>query len=63
LSCPGLRVVFASITMLYVDGGRIANNTLVEPRLYQRYENDFSYSKTMFGWPYYPRERRSAISV
>ena len=53
----------AGITMLYVDGGKIQNNILVEPRVFQRYKKDFSFSKILFGHLYFPEERRTAISV
>jgi len=53
----------AGVTMLYVDGGKIENNVLVEPRGYQRFQRDFGYSKKLFGHLYFPNERRSAISV
>ena len=58
-----LFVNSSGITMLYVNGGRIQNNTLVEPRVYERYKKDFSGSKMMFGHSYFPEERKTAISV
>lgn len=58
-----LLINASTITMTYVDGGKIENNILVEPRIWQRFQQDFSASKTMFGHMYFPRERRSAISV
>ena len=55
----------AGITMMYVDGGEIYDNILVEPRGFERFTGDLSTtSKAMFGHAnYFPTERNSAMSV
>ena len=55
----------AGITMLYVDGGTIQNNILVEPRGFERFTGDLDTSSRMlFGHAdYFPTARNSAMSV
>jgi len=47
--------------MVYVEEGRIADNVLIEPGLYQRHRNDSSASRAMFGHQYFPEKRHSQI--
>lgn len=55
----------AGITMLWVDGGEIKNNTLVEPRGFERASGRLDTSSRMlFGHKnFFPIARNSAISV
>jgi hypothetical protein len=55
----------AGITMLFVEGGEIRNNTLVEPRGFERSNGILSVSsKELFGHAdFFPTKRNSAISV
>ena len=51
--------------MMYVDGGEISNNTLVEPRGFERYTGELdTTSRSLFGHAnYFPATRNSAMSV
>ena len=55
----------SGITMLYVDGGTIQNNTLVEPRGFERFSGRLDTSSRMlFGHKnFFPTGRNSAMSV
>ncbi|MBT7862463.1 MAG: hypothetical protein HN712_19260 [Gemmatimonadetes bacterium] len=60
-----LFVNSAGITMLYVDGGEIRDNTLVEPRGFERYTGALDRSsRVLFGHAdFFPEARNSAMSV
>ena len=60
-----LFVNSSGITMLFVDGGQILNNTLVEPRGFERFSRRLdSTSREMFGHKkFFPSGRNSAMSV
>ena len=55
----------AGITMLFVDGGEIRNNTLVEPRGFERFSRRLdTSSRELFGHKnFFPTGRNSAMSV
>lgn len=55
----------AGITMLFVDGGEIKNNILVEPRGFERFSGRLdTSSREMFGHKnFFPTPRNSAMSV
>ena len=55
----------AGITMLWVDGGEIKNNTLVEPRGFERFSGRLdASSRELFGHKnFFPSGRNSAMSV
>ena len=55
----------AGITMLFVDGGEIKNNTLVEPRGFERASGRLdTSSRELFGHKhFFPSARNSAMSV
>lgn len=53
-----------SLTLLYVDGGTVRNNILVEPQHYARFTSDYGPTRSLYGQRgYFPRTRPGAISI